>query len=304
MLATVIIPTYRDGIRAVTAVKAILQQRLPAGDHLEIVVVDDGSGDDTVTLVSNLQRPDVRTISLRENQGRAAARNAGASAARGDFIIFMDCDCIPGHPQFVARHLALLKKGMIACVGHVSGPDEQFWSRYQYKASLRREHQHRTGSTFSGSSQNLAIRRDAFMAVGGFDTAYRKYGFEDRDLLIRLRQRGSIAWTPGEGVIHCDELRIQDVAKKMQEAASSTALKFSREHPSEYSVLGYSRIDSRLHPILRIAAPIGNMILPMMITATDFAINSRLPYAIKAGMAKLCTAMSFLAGTTKPISEA
>src|SRR5690242_14976762 len=85
---SVIIPTYNRARFVGEAVASALAQTLPP---LEVIVVDDGSTDDTADVVARLNDP--RVVYLRqENAGPATARNTGVEAARGDLIALLDSD--------------------------------------------------------------------------------------------------------------------------------------------------------------------------------------------------------------------
>lgn len=297
MLISVVIPSYRDGTRARAAAESMCRQALPEGVAMELVVVDDGSGDDTSQVLSTLHDSRVRVLSLKKNVGRSAARNAGAAAAKGEIVVFMDCDCLPHDTHFVAGHIDALQSGAVAAVGHVSGPDNTFWSRYQAVASRRRERQHQSGHLFSGSSTNLAVRREAFEHVGGFDVDYRHYGFEDRDLLIRLSRLGRISWTAGPGVLHRDRLCMRQVARKMFEAGRYTSTRFAQSHPEPYVALGYAALDLRQHRGLAWVARLASPMLDVLARAVDVALALPLPFFAKALLVKATTGLAYLIGT-------
>jgi glycosyltransferase involved in cell wall biosynthesis len=240
-IISVVIPVYRDGARAVAAAQALGGQKLPSGMSRQVIVVDDGSDDDTGTLLSTTMGPEVEVLTLVSNQGRSAARNAGANQAHGEIIFFMDCDCLPDNDTLLLSHVDALGDSNVASTGHVTGLSLGFWDTYLNEASARREHQHRQGFSSSGSSGNLAVRKTTFQVIGGFDTKYRHYGFEDRDLLLRLAEFGHIAWAEGSGVRHLDALNLPEVSAKMIEAGQYTSRLFLERHPESYRALGYAQ---------------------------------------------------------------
>ena len=90
MLITVIVPTFNRARQLHGAVESVLAQPLA---ELEVIVVDDGSTDDTEAVIADLRRGDARVTSLRQpNAGVAAARNQGLDRAQGDLIAFLDSD--------------------------------------------------------------------------------------------------------------------------------------------------------------------------------------------------------------------
>src|SRR5712675_1199611 len=97
MRVSVIIPTYNSGRLVVEAVESALAQTLAPA---EILVVDDGSTDDTRDRLAKFGPP-VSYIH-QENQGVAAARNRGIRAATGDLVAFLDADDV-WHPKKLER---------------------------------------------------------------------------------------------------------------------------------------------------------------------------------------------------------
>ena len=295
---SVVIPMFRDGQRARTAAEAALEQELPDGIECEIIVVDDGSGDGSVDFLAGM--PNIRLVQLEQNQGRAAARNAGANAALGEAIVFLDCDCLMIGRRFLASHLAALSGTVIASTGHVVGT-RGFWDRYQRAASARRAAQHERGMAWSGSTQNFAVTREAFLRAGGFDPAYQRYGFEDRDLLIRLNHMGRIAWTSDAVVRHLDSITLENVAGKMAEGARYSGEIFGERHPGAYRELGYAAIDVRIHPWLR---PIGRLLGPLVLrhaSALDPWLE-RAPYGLASIIVKATTALAYMHGSTQGVA--
>ena len=89
---SVIIPVYNTGKYVEEAVCSIMNQTL---SELEIIIVNDGSTDDSLQIVTCLQKEDSRIIiHSQENKGLSAARNKGLKYASGDYIYFMDSDDI------------------------------------------------------------------------------------------------------------------------------------------------------------------------------------------------------------------
>jgi glycosyltransferase involved in cell wall biosynthesis len=88
-LFSVVIPTFNRANLLRRAIDSVLAQTI---DDFEIIVVDDGSTDNTLEVVNGLGDPRIRLISLTRNQGAAAARNAGIVAARGELISLLDSD--------------------------------------------------------------------------------------------------------------------------------------------------------------------------------------------------------------------
>lgn len=297
---SVVIPVYRDANRAIELVHAMQLQQLPQGTSTEIILVDDGSDDGSADRIEEFLGNQISLHRLPTNSGRATARNVGAAASSGEVLMFVDCDCLPSGDDLIAAHLAAWAAGVVATIGPVTGDGDGFWHRYQSAASKRRSRQHAAGITFSGSSQNLMVSRPAFESCGGFDNAYRTYGFEDRDLQLRLAHYGQIAWAPAAGVRHMDTLTLPLVCRKMIEAGGLAAVLFSLRYPHAYRALGYAALDTRQHRWLRLPAQLLDKIIGPMARIGDRLIrNPLVPYGLKSRLVKILSGISYLVGTAR-----
>ena len=90
-MISVIIPTYNRAGTLLAAAQSVLQQTYR---DIELIIVDDGSTDDTSKVVSALQDGRVRYIPLGKNRGACAARNRGIDEAKGEYIAFQDLSLI------------------------------------------------------------------------------------------------------------------------------------------------------------------------------------------------------------------
>ena len=298
MLLSVVIPVYRDADRARAAALAVMGVDLPVQSRLEVVLVDDGSNDGTCDRLRDLE-PAARVVCLGRNAGRSVARNAGVEAASGEFVIFMDCDCLPASSRFLLDHVSILSDGHVASCGQVTGFDDGFWDRFQANASRARRQRGAQSAAVSGTSSNLGVRRSVFRAVGGFDPGYGHYGFEDRDLLLRLAHVGSVAWTSAS-IKHCDRLTLAQVAAKMAEAGQYSSRRFSSMHPDAYRALRYAAIDARLH---RPLAPLARLVRPMAgLCARAFdrlGCEHWLPYELARFYVRCVSAGAYMGGTAR-----
>lgn len=294
-LISVVIPVYRNAEAALRLVAALHAQKLADSDALEIILVDDGSGDDTGTKLTTADGSQVRILSLTQNQGRGGARNAGATVAHGTTLAFIDCDCMPEDGMLLQRHLTTLRQGAIASCGPIHAPGAGFWARYQQAASRRRAQLHANGVSHAGTTANFVVCRSAFAQVGGFDSGYRRYGFEDRDVLVRLAAIGRIAWTETATMWHLDALTLPGVLAKMREAGGTSGAKFARAHPSAYQTLGFAAVDARLHPWLRL---LGRVFGPLLHGAPTLdRVLDKLPFMMAAGLVRALSALAYMRGT-------
>lgn len=297
---SVVIPVYRDADRAIRLVHALCLQRLPRGTGTQIILVEDGSDDGSADRIEETFGNQISLHRLSVNRGRAIARNVGASAASGEVLLFLDCDCLPEHNELIAAHLGAWTEDAVATIGPVVGNGIGFWHRYQSAASERRSRQHASGLTYSGSSQNLMVSRAVFEACGGFDDSYRTYGFEDRDLQLKIARSGRIIWAAAAVVRHMDDLTLPLVCGKMTEAGGSAAVVFSHRYPEAYRALGYATLDTRQYRWLRLPARfLDRWVQPMARQGDRLVASPHVPYGLKSMVVKALTGLSYLVGTAR-----
>ena len=105
MLFSIVVPIYNRASKISRCVASVFAQNF--ADY-ELILVDDGSSDDSAALMRGLSDPRLRTIFLEKNGGTGPARNAGIDAASGDWIIFLDSDdeLVPGALALIAGLVA------------------------------------------------------------------------------------------------------------------------------------------------------------------------------------------------------
>jgi glycosyltransferase involved in cell wall biosynthesis len=175
--------------------------RAPAGGF-ETIVVDDGSTDATAAIA---RQYGVRLV-RQANAGASAARNAGMRVAYGTWIAFLDADCVPARGWLAAFAAVVARDDgpRLGAAGSTVGlPTQAPAARYvSLSGGLdARRHLEHPRWPFPPSG-NVVYRRDALVAVGGFDERFRTY--EACDLHDRLRKREDAAFTfvPQAVVMH------------------------------------------------------------------------------------------------------
>jgi glycosyltransferase involved in cell wall biosynthesis len=181
---SVVIPAYNAAWCVAKAVESVLVQQ---GCDFELVVVDDGSTDDTAAVLAHYG--DAVRVVRQRNQGLSAARNAGLRAARGEFVAFLDADdwWLPGK---LAPQLALLRArpevGFCSCAARVEDPDGRLlnlWPAPRWEGPFL-VHLFGSAADVAGSGSAVVARRALFGRVGGFDESLRS--LEDIDMWMRL----------------------------------------------------------------------------------------------------------------------
>lgn len=174
-------------------------------DKLQVIVVDDGSSDDSPLVAQEFGA--LLVPSGGSGRGPAAARNVGASRATGEILAFIDSDCSASIGWLDELIPSFNDPAMAAVGGQVDGMcTESAVDRYEaVMSSLSIGSRERIGNsgndTFYLPSCNLLVRRSTFKSAGGFKDSM--HVGEDVDLTWRLRDKGwTIAYLPAGSVLH------------------------------------------------------------------------------------------------------
>lgn len=231
---SVIIPTYNRCHTLARALDSVLAQQHAA--H-EVIVVDDGSTDDTTHWI-NSHYPQVTLIS-QANKGVSAARNTGITNATGEWIALLDSDDY-WFPQKLKVQLQLLQHHPNLRLCH----SEEHWIRSGKRVNPMNKHQKTGGWIFQQclplcaiSPSASLINKSVFAELGGFDEALP--ACEDYDYWLRLCSREPVAYS-SEALIqkyggHDDQLsqqhwgmdrfRLEAIAKLLREHNSTAYLR-------------------------------------------------------------------------------
>ncbi|MBC7360387.1 MAG: glycosyltransferase family 2 protein [Desulfacinum sp.] len=183
-LVSVVIPAYNAAWCVERAIRSVLGQDYP---HVEIIVVDDGSTDETPRILGRYENQ-VRVI-RKENGGLSSARNAGIAAARGDYVAFLDADDF-WFPQKLSRQMSLMAadpalgfSSTAAIVVTEGGTPLSVWRCPEEGPCLTTVIFSRL-SAVPGSGSGVVVQRRLFDRVGLFDERLRSV--EDVDMWLRL----------------------------------------------------------------------------------------------------------------------
>lgn len=204
---SVIVPAYNAAGTIGRCLEALAGQTHPPD---EVIVVDDGSTDDTADVAEGFG---VHVIRQR-NRGPGAARNRGAAVAQGDILLFTDADCAPG-PHWVARMLRAFEDPQVAGAKGVYGSRQRgLVARFvQLEYEDRCERMLDAETIDFVDTYSAAYRRDVFRSVGGFDPSFRMD--EDQELSFRLAERGhKLVFVPGARVVHLHVTRLSEYARR------------------------------------------------------------------------------------------
>ncbi len=183
---SVVVPCH-DGARYLVRVLDALVALTPA--PVEIIVVDDASSDDSAEICA---RYPVQLVSFPHKRGVASARNAGASRATGDVVVFIDADVVV--PRDLIARLAAFFQSEQEIVAASALLDPDFSEGGFFSEFLNRRMHHGFSHLREGVTTLLtscaAVRRDAFDRVGGFDEAGTRAVNDEATLGWRLADLG------------------------------------------------------------------------------------------------------------------
>jgi glycosyltransferase involved in cell wall biosynthesis len=203
LAVSVVVPAYNCAPALERCLAALMAQSYPR-DRYEIIVVDDGSTDDTAARAQALAvawEGRLRVI-RKANGGPASARNAGIAAtdAGTEVIAFIDADCVAEPDWLACLAEQLASTGADGVGGPLVNIVPPGWiSRYLHAARFYR-HRVRHGQVEYLVTANVAYRRAALLAVGGFSQRDGVWG-EDADLSFRLIQSGYRLLLAQQGIV-------------------------------------------------------------------------------------------------------
>jgi glycosyltransferase involved in cell wall biosynthesis len=186
-LVSVIIPCYNQAHYLGEAIESVINQTYP---RCEIIVVDDGSTDNTAEVAARYK--EVRCI-RQQNQGLSAARNSGLRESKGEFLVFLDSDdrllpeaietglkYLQERPEcaFVSGHYRLIDSE-----GEPGPPEPQHLVEKDHYLTLLRKN-------YIIAPASVVYRREVFDAVGSFDTSLRSS--EDYDIYLRIARTRAV----------------------------------------------------------------------------------------------------------------
>ena len=280
MSVTIIMPVYnntRDLPECLSAVKAAAKKH-----DSEIIVVDDASTDDTPAVAASMG---VRVLRLEKNSGPGAARNFGARRATGDILFFVDADVVLA-PDALDRVVNVLGSHpeFAAVFGSYDVRPRAHGLVSQYRNLLHHfVHQHGNPEASTFWAGCGAIRREIFLAVGGFDAAqFPRPSIEDIELGFRLRRAGHrILLDRDIQGTHLKHWKLRgviwtDIACRA--IPWSRLILDSRETPNDLNVKLGQRVSAALVVLAAATLPlalwrVGLLVLPLVALITVVVLN-------------------------------
>lgn len=188
-LLSVIIPTYNQADYIRTALDSVLSQRLPADWEIEVLVIDDGSTDDTVAIIKGYGKK-VQLFHIKHSGKPAVARNIGLKSARGSIIAFQDSDDIWEKDKLIRQLPFFADANVMLTYGHTKTINQ---TGVQSKNHVLANRKLMSGEKFESlikenviSTLTVMVRQPALDKVGIFNETDALSAVEDYDLWLRI----------------------------------------------------------------------------------------------------------------------
>jgi len=210
-VVSIIIPTFNGASRIGYCLEAIVSHT--AGRNVEILVVNDGSADNTTDVVQRYSG--VRLIT-QANAGPAAARNRGALATSGTIILFTDDDCVPTPNWLDAMLEPFENPEVVGTKGVYRTHQKSLVARFvQIEYEDKYRFMARLPTIDFVDTYSAAFRRDRFLEMGGYDTSFPLACAEDVELSYRMSALGwKMRFAPNALVYHTHPDTLSQYLKK------------------------------------------------------------------------------------------
>ncbi|MGZ5445988.1 MAG: glycosyltransferase family 2 protein [Thermoanaerobaculia bacterium] len=246
---SVVIPTYNRLDMLIRVLDAL--DRQVDAPPFEVIVVNDGSTDETARVMEQRERITFRT---QANAGPGRARNHGVSLAKGKFVILIGDDTVP-EPRFLAEHARVHRDAnddpWIACLGYTGWPRGERVTAFmdyindyglQFGYKLIQDGAIVPFNFFYTS--NLSIDREV-LAAHPFDTTFPSAAWEDIELAYRLKEKGlQIRYNARAVTRHYHPMSVDSFARRQYTVGKSGAI-FYQKHPELGHFLGVHELETR-----------------------------------------------------------
>lgn len=210
---SVIVPVYNASTTINVCIESLLNQTVDKNDY-EIIVVDDGSTDDTAKIIISI--PGVTLIKQR-NQGPAVARNKGVEHAKGEIILFTDSDCVP-KANWIEEMVRPFREDneVVGVKGTYKTKQKQIISRFvQLEYEDKYDVMKRYKYIDFVDTYSAAFKKEIFLDNRGYDANFPVACAEDIDLSYRLSLKGyKMVFNPEAMVYHTHPDTFIDYMKK------------------------------------------------------------------------------------------
>ena len=250
---SIVIPTYKRLPMLLRVLDALESQQ--AAPEFEVIVIDDGSGDDTASVMeARRAKHYALTFRSQANAGPGRARNHGVSIATGRYVLFIGDDTVP-ESRFLAEHARVHHDANddrhVACLGYTGWPATErvtafmdYINDYGLQFGYKLIHDGDTVPFNFFYTSNISIDRQ-LLGSEPFDTTFPAAAWEDIELAFRLDALGLKIRYNGRAVTrHYHPMTIDSFARRQYTVGRSGAI-FYRKHPELAGFLGVHELETR-----------------------------------------------------------
>ena len=230
---SVIVPAYQACEVLPWCLTALHHQTIDPARY-EIIIVDDGSTDDTVRVAENaMGSPPVQVVRA-VHAGPAHARNLGAQAAQGDLLLFTDADCEPASDWIEKLTQVFTQTKISGAKGVYRTHQTSLVARFVQQEYQDKYDRLLTQDTIDFiDTYSAAYRRDVFLANGGFDVTFNTASVEDQEFSFRLAEQGlRLVFAPEAVVYHQHDESVREYARRKYRIGYWKALVL-KQHPGK-----------------------------------------------------------------------
>jgi glycosyltransferase involved in cell wall biosynthesis len=224
---SIVVPTFNRSHFIEKAFSSLVAQDYPK-DKFEIIVVDDGSSDNTPEILRRFQADhSFFQYFSQPNKGPAAARNLGIRHASGEIILFIDDDCIAdtNWARELVRDYADQQVGGVAGRIRFVPPDNNLANQFAARSEGAGQPFNSSGEIDFFVTANASFRRDVISRVGGFDETFPHAAHEDVDLSHRVKKAGwKLVYSDAAVVHHYHYHNLKGDLKKWYQVGNAEAL--------------------------------------------------------------------------------
>jgi len=282
-----------------------LSQNVSEDWAVSYCIVDDGSSNGCIERLVEGMDARYRVLRNKVSLGRSGAVNNGINSSLADYVIILDSDCRPESQSTLSYIIESFAAGADLVFGKLTSEGGGFWSRYFEGVAKGRERDFLAGNKAAFTTQYCGVKKNIFKTVGLFCERYTHYGFEDRDLILRLHAVcEKIVFAENSVVYHDDSPTLEGVCLKMFIAGRYSAPIFKYQHPDAYKGMLYSYVDyENLNVVGKIVANALGDRREMLSRLGLYILSSKSPYVLKKMYVKFISGVYFFAGTRQGVCD-
>lgn len=256
---SVIIPTYDAEKTIINTLNSFISQTFDK-DKFEILIVDDGSTDNTKKLVNEFINKYGNLLSIKfieiSHKGAAAARNVGIKNSLGDIIVFIDSDCI-APTNWLEEIARTLSRSEEKCAG-ICSIYEPINNKSLISRFIQYDHEFRVfkvisinNSTDFVGSYGVAFKKSALLNAGLFNEKFTSADGEDADLSYRITSLGyKLKYNPYLRILHNHPSTVKKFLKQ-QISRGKWRIFLFRKYPRKFGMDKYSGLNQIVQPLLQ-----------------------------------------------------